>query len=55
MEFLLFCLIFVTGYLVAFKPHKQSIADKCLIGCIALSIFIWVVATWGMLIPAGNL
>lgn len=55
MEFVLFCLIFITAWIVGFKPQKQSLANKCLIGCISLSIFIWIVATWGMLIPAGNL
>ena len=55
MEFLLFCLIFFTAYLVAFKPHKQRMADICLCASIGMSILIWVIATWGMVVPAGNL
>ncbi|MGL4476547.1 MAG: hypothetical protein ACRC6S_03675 [Shewanella sp.] len=55
MEFLLFCIIFVTALLVAFKPQKQKLAHILLTISILLSLFIWLIATWGMLVPAGNL
>ena len=55
MEFLLFCIIFVTAFLVAFKPQKQKLAHILLTVSILMSVFIWLVATWGMLVPAGNL
>ncbi|WP_185976953.1 MULTISPECIES: hypothetical protein [Shewanella] len=55
MEFLLFCLIFFTAFLVAFKPHKQGMANICLFASIAMSVLIWLLGTWDMLVPAGNL
>ena len=55
MEFLLFCLVFFTCYLVGFKPEKVKLANICLCGCIGFGVFIWVMATWSMLVPAGNL
>ncbi|MCL1138067.1 hypothetical protein [Shewanella pneumatophori] len=55
MEFLLFCLIFIACFLVAFKPHKQKLAHIFLALSILMSMGIWLIATWGMLVPAGNL
>ncbi len=55
MEFLLFCLVFISAFLVAFKPEKEKLASRLLVISILLSIFIWFVMTASMIIPAGNL
>ncbi len=55
MELLLLSFIFFTACLITFKPEKEKLANRCLGICIAASIAIWLLATWEMLVPAGNI
>ncbi|USD37479.1 MULTISPECIES: hypothetical protein [Ferrimonas] len=54
MEFTNFCIMAFAAYLVLKKPEKEKLADRLLFGSIALSFFIWIMMSWGTLMPIGN-
>lgn len=55
MEFLILVIVFICAYLVGFKPEKQRLAHILLCVGIGLSMFVWLMGTWGQLVPSGNL
>nr|WP_246813959.1 hypothetical protein [Ferrimonas balearica] len=54
VEFLLFCIAAYAAYLVLKKPEKEALADRLLFACMGLSLFIWIMMSWGILMPIGN-
>ena len=54
MEFLQLCLVFLAVGFVLKKPEKETIANMCLLGATLLMFVVWLVATWQMVLPAGN-
>ncbi len=54
MEFTLFCIAAYAAYLVYKKPEKEKLADRLLFSCIGMSFFIWIMMSWGILLPVGN-
>lgn len=55
MEALILCLIFAAAYLVGFKPERKKAANILLCLSIVVSVFVWLIATWGQIVPVGNL
>lgn len=55
MEALILCLVFAAAYIVGFKPERKKTANVMLCLSLVLSLFVWLIATWGHIVPAGNL
>ncbi len=54
MEFLNFVLMFITGYLLFRKPHKERLAFRLLVVSIVLMMVLFSFATRTALLPGVN-